>query len=273
MLEKEEYNLISRSASEQWIKQLKKLMDVRKHYEKSDEEYPKLNTYEIINAGTTVNMAECILNVPQRELGYKFMAQEALNILIGHNQVNAIKNFSPTITNYSDDGYFFNGHYGPMIIDQYTYIVDKLVEDNNTRQAVATIWRPNPRNSKDIPCTVSVQFLIRGNRLHCVDTMRSSDIWLGWPYDIFNFTMMTAYVSCLFGLRTGDRLQLGNLFLNAGSQHLYLRDVEKANKVLDKYLHFKVPPLQKIKIEDWTYPAEILNWLYEKAQTGDFSES
>lgn len=277
MLEKEmAYTLIGNTATDEWTKQLKKLMQVREVYK--DEEFKTkddaVNTYEIINSGTTIDMSQCILNVPSRELGYKFMAKEALNIIVGFNQVGAIRKFSPTIENYSDDGYFFNGHYGPMLIDQYTYIVDKLIEHDNTRQAVATIWRPNPRDSKDIPCTVSVQFIIRGGRLHCIDTMRSSDIWLGWPYDIFNFTMVTAYISCLYGLRTGERLRLGNLFLNAGSQHLYLKDVANAEKCLEEIdKGVTGPEMQEIKIEDFEYPFEIIDWLNEKALSGDFSAS
>ena len=131
-----------------------------------------------------------------------------------------ISKYSKLITTFSDDGYFFNGAYGPMLIDQFTYIVDELIKDKNTRQAVATIWRRNPRPSKDNPCTISVQFMIRAKKLHCIDTMRSSDAWLGWPFDIFNISMCAAFISLLFKLRTNYALLLGNIYLNAASQHL-----------------------------------------------------
>jgi thymidylate synthase len=43
-----------------------------------------------------------------------------------------------------------------MIKQQLDYVVEALVKDNDSRQAVLTIWRPSPAPSKDIPCTVSI---------------------------------------------------------------------------------------------------------------------
>ena len=56
---------------------------------------------------------------------------------------------------------------------------------------IINIWRENPRSSKDIPCTLSLQFFLREASdqlwLHTIATMRSNDAWLGVPYDTFNF--------------------------------------------------------------------------------------
>ena len=56
-----------------------------------------------------------------------------------------------------------------------------------------------------------------------IATMRSSDTWLGWPYDVFNQSMTAAWIA----LETDKNLRLGKLVLNCGSQHLYKHDFDK----------------------------------------------
>lgn len=212
--------------NEEWLKTVNKIL-------KEGETYnPRgLKTKEILNNHTCINMNYPILTLKDRKLGYKFMFREAWWILSGHNDVASIKDFSKNISNFSNDKHFFDGAYGPRVVEQLRYIVDTLYKDNDTRQAVLTIWKQNPRESKDIPCTISIQWFIRNNTIYCVDTMRSSDIWLGWPYDVFNFTMLTGYIMLLLRDRGLNNLKLGNLYLNAGSQHLYEPNFEAAKKI------------------------------------------
>jgi len=179
---------------------------------------------EMLGNQTVVDMHYPVLTNNGRKLGYRFMAAEAEWILLGDNRVDTIAPYSKAISSFSDDGKTFFGSYGVKISAQLPFVLQKLCEDHDTRQAVINIWRESPPHSKDIPCTLSLQFIYRAHQLNCVASMRSSDIWLGWPYDVFNFTMITAYV--LLSLRKmHDYFQygdIGRLFLTAGSQHLYL---------------------------------------------------
>tara|TARA_R100000234_G_scaffold46829_1_gene28000 strand:- start:20606 stop:21418 length:813 start_codon:yes stop_codon:yes gene_type:complete len=233
-----------------------------------------LESKELMAHQSIVNMEDPIISIAQRELGYKFMAQEALNILTGQNTVHMIKDKSERISQFSDDGYFFNGHYGPKFVDQITYIVDALVEDMHTRQAVMSIWRPNPRPSKDIPCTISLQFLVRANRIYCFLNMRSSDIWLGYPYDIFNMSCAAVFVSLLYGLRTGNKFRLGQLVFNTSNLHLYNTDLVKAQELCE----LKLPENDDLEtkgvldIDKWNHPLEFINWLWGKAKDGNFND-
>lgn len=189
---------------------------------------------EILNSTISCDMNYPILTIPERKLGYRFMVRESWWIMDGRNTVDTITDYSKAISTFSNDGFHFDGAYGPRVIDQIRYTVDMLEKDRDTRQAVLTIWRPNPRDSKDIPCTVSIQWLIRDNTIYCIDNMRSSDIWLGVPYDVFNFTMLTGYIMLLLRERGIDNLKLGKIYLNAGSQHLYENNWEKAEKLLNE---------------------------------------
>ena len=212
---------------------------------------------ELIGYQTSIPMEWPVLTVKERKLGYKFMAAEAAWILSGDNRVNSIAPYSKAISNFSDDGYFFNGAYGPMIRDQMHSVIAALNDDPDTRQAVLTIWRPNSAKSKDIPCTVSVQFLIRDGLLHVVDTMRSSDLWLGWPYDVFNFSMLARYVIC----HLKHKPELGSLILQAGSMHLY----EEQWTLAELIVRGQCEILEIPTIPWFQHGDDLIEWLWEKA--------
>ena len=212
---------------------------------------------ELLGYQTRIDMNLPCVTIPNRKLGYKFMAAEAAWILSGDNRVETIAPYSKAIANFSDDGYFFHGAYGPMIRDQLHFVADALNQDKDSRQAVLTIWRPNPRPSKDIPCTVSIQFLIRDDKLHVIDTMRSSDLWLGWPYDVFNFSMLARYLLCLLDYD----IELGELVLQAGSMHLYEEQWTDA----DLLVRSQVGLAQHRVIPWFDNPTYLVDWLWEKA--------
>ncbi|MFN9301362.1 MAG: thymidylate synthase [Candidatus Kapaibacterium sp.] len=194
--------------------------------------------YELRGYQTKIDMRFPVVSVKYRKMGYKFMTAEAAWILSGDNRLENIKKYSPFIWEFSDDGHYYSGAYGPMIVDQLTYVVDMLEQDPDTRQAVLTIWRPNPRPSRDIPCTVSLQWFIRDGKLHCHDTMRSSDCWLGWVYDVFNMTMITGMILLLLRERKRKSavayapLELGDLVLTAGSAHIYDKNYNEVHQLL-----------------------------------------
>ena len=178
-------------------------------------------------------MSSPIVTIPERELGYKFMFAEAHWILSGDNRVSTIKPYSNVIKRFSDDGVFYFGAYGPKVVDQLPYICKALNDDIDTRQACINIWREKPPVSKDVPCTLSLQFLVRRGTLYVIANMRSNDVWLGWPYDNFNFSMIGLSVCLLMKEIHGKDLKLGMLTNNAGSRHLYKENFEKAFKVVD----------------------------------------
>ncbi len=181
-------------------------------------------TYEL-PVGTTLKLTHPEFNVitsKERKLNYAFMAAEFLWMFLGQNDKKSIGYYNPHLHYFSDNGITFNGAYGPKIVEQLGWCVQKLREDPNTRQAVLTIWRERPGISKDVPCTCLFQFFNRDGRLHLVTYMRSNDVWLGFPYDLFNFTTLQNYVASALGL------ELGNYTHHVGSLHLYEKNLGSA---------------------------------------------
>lgn len=170
-----------------------------------------------------------VIGLKQRQLNYQFMVAEAAWIMMGRCDTAMLDHYCNEITRFSDDGLIFFGAYGPHIGRQLDYVVKTLEKDRDSRQAVMTIWQQNPQPSKDIPCTVSMQAVIRDEKLSLLVTMRSSDAWLGIPYDVFNFSLI---LNALAGeLKVG----MGELHIFIGSSHLYERNRQAAMAVLAAY--------------------------------------
>lgn len=200
------------------------------HFE--HESAPRGMNVREIKAGQYKVLMPAYLDLVDRKVNANFMFAEAAWIVSGHNQLWELTDTMKAYANFSDDGVFLRGAYGPKVVDQLGYIVDSIESDLDTRQAVINIWRERPSKSKDIPCTLSMQFLVREGYLHMLTTMRSHDIVLGFTYDVFTFSMVAKAVQLLLKDR-GIDVMLGDLVVTAGSLHLYENYYEKVEAWLD----------------------------------------
>lgn len=119
--------------------------------------------------------------------------------------------------------------YGPRLkgtgefgydIDQINRVIEKLRKKPDTRRAAITLLESSDLepSQKEAPCTISLQFIRRRERLHLVAMMRSNDAYLGFPHDVFCFTMIQELVARSLGIRVGDYHHF------ATSLHLYEND-------------------------------------------------
>lgn len=223
-------------------------------------------TKELPQRTVEVDMRRPVLRVEARKLSYQFMAAEAYWILSGNDNVASIAPYSKTIADFSDNGINFFGAYGPKITDQLPYVIRKLNEDPMTRQAGLTIWRENPPETRDVPCTIAIFFSIRDGKLNCHVFMRSSDLWLGLPYDVFNFSMLSHLVCCRLNASrlSSDHISPGTLYLTAASSHLYQTNWEAALECLiGRYPHDQGVTPQRM----WYNETTLMEWLKELRDT------
>lgn len=224
--------IVAQPATEAWTELLERIVKNGQTVDVQGNGLSGDATMEILGCQTVVDMYNPVVSVAQRKLGAAFLLGEAHWILSGRNDVEYMAPLSRHISQFSDDGVYFQGAYGPQIVQQLPFILEAFGRDLHTRQAVISIWKPSPRPSKDIPCTLNVQFVVRGNLLHCLLNMRSSDVWMGVPYDWFNFSCLTAYLILLLKQKYGYYLEPGFLFFNAGSQHLYMKDFNAIQNIV-----------------------------------------
>ena len=164
-----------------------------------------------------------------RDLGYRAMVAEWLWIASGTDKLASLLQYNKNYAKYSDDGVTLYGAYGPRIRKVWDDVIRLIRNDRDTRQAVISIWAPETRrDTKDTPCTETLQFLIRENRLHLTVNMRSSDAWLGLPNDFYVFSQLQNEMAAEV-----DE-DLGSLTMNLGSSHLYAENFKKAELAVDQ---------------------------------------
>lgn len=152
---------------------------------------------------------------------------ELLWYLSGSNYLEPIGYYIRDYAAASDDKLTLNGAYGPRIFSppqdhpssQWSRAIERLRSEKNqgTRNAVLQIATPSDflKDTKDRPCTCSIQFVVRRKTLHMMVHMRSNDVYLGLPHDIFAFTMLQEIAARQIGVG------LGSYFHSVGSMHLY----------------------------------------------------
>ncbi len=196
-----------------------------------------LNTLEIAPISITIlDPLDRVFFDINRNLNIAFSLAEWLWIIGGRNDLAMLEFYNSNMKKYSDDGVSLHGAYGkrirmkePNSVDQLAEILDKLRSDKFSRQAVITIFDPSVdyQPTKDVPCTVTFQFILRNDLLRMITFMRSNDVYFGFPNDIFNFTFIQEVIANSLGVGVGTYTH------NVGSFHLYETEFEKAKYVIE----------------------------------------
>lgn len=189
---------------------------------------------EVLNAITVIkDPTRCIMQNKVRDMSIRYAIGEMLWYAAGTNKLKEIQKYTSQWDRMSDDGETVNSNYGFCMMNKFgfnqiDYVINLLKGHKESRQAVIHIKEPSDYSSKDVNCTVCLQFLIRNNKLYLTTYMRSNDLWLGFPFDVFQFTALQVYVSMMLGVELGSYTHI------AGSLHLYERDLKKMNKNIEK---------------------------------------
>jgi thymidylate synthase len=168
---------------------------------------------------------------------------EFLWYLSGSNATDQIAHYIPKYWDYDEDGLVFGG-YGPRLrgpTDQLVRVIDLLRARPSTRRAVIQIFEAQDlvQHHEDVPCTCTLQFLSREGHLDLIVYMRSNDVFIGLPHDVFCFTMIQELVARSVGVDVGQYIHI------VGSLHLYDDKAEDANAFLAEGYHATkaMPPM------------------------------
>lgn len=185
---------------------------------------------------------------------------ELLWYLSRDNKLDFISHYIKEYEKESEDGETVLGGYGPRLFgqrghDQVRNVVDQLRARRSSRRAVIQILNAEDvaRRPKEIPCTCTLQFMIRNDRLHMISTLRSNDAYLGLPHDVFCFTMLQEIVARDLGVELGIYQQF------VGSLHLYDRDIEGANQFMGEDLQSTVEMPEMPKGNPWPSIQRVLS--------------
>jgi thymidylate synthase len=191
-------------------------------------------TSEIIGASLLLKNPLARLSLSETRGKLFSVLGEFLWYLSKGNDLKFVKYYIPTYEKFNkpnQDG-MIDGGYGPKLFslhgqyDQVKNVIDLLRKNPFSRRAVIQIFDgADLVKYPEVPCTCTLQFFSRSEKLHMVTYMRSNDAYFGLPHDIFAFTMLQEIIA-----RSLD-LDLGHYYHNVGSLHLY----ESKKTEVEKY--------------------------------------
>ena len=113
--------------------------------------------------------------------------------------------------------------------DQLSQLVEQLRKDPDSRRHLVSAWNvADIEKMKLPPCHYAFQFYVVENRLSCLFNMRSVDIFLGLPFNIASYALLTYMVA------QQCELEAGELIFSGGDTHLYLNHLEQARLQLSR---------------------------------------
>lgn len=189
-------------------------------------------------SGVLTDITRNFLMNTRRRLSPMYACAELVWYLSGEQTIDRIKAYAPQYVKFADEHGVAYGAYGHRLksnipgLHQLWLLLRVLREQSKTRQAVITMWKPADLHvilydtPADVPCTLTWQFLVRDGRLHMVCSMRSNDVWLGMPYDIFVNTSIQSVIADTLGIEYGTYTH------HVGSLHLYEKNATVATEAM-----------------------------------------
>ncbi len=146
------------------------------------------------------------------------------------------------------------------VIDQIQWVLDEIRTNPNSRRLIVSAWNPADVNDMALPpCHCLFQFNVMGGRLNCQLYQRSADVFLGVPFNIASYALLTHMMARATGLRPGEFVH------TFGDTHLYLNHLEQAQLQLTR----EPRPLPTL----WMNPekTDLFGWTYEDFRIDNYN--
>ena len=182
------------------------------------------------------DLAEGFPLVTTKKLHLRSIVHELLWFLQGATNVAYLRQHKVTIWDEWADA---NGELGPVYgkqwrswegadgrtIDQIAWVVDEIRRNPDSRRLVVSAWNVGDLPKMALaPCHALFQFYVAEGRLSCQLYQRSADVFLGVPFNIASYALLTHLVAQVTGLRPGEFVH------TLGDAHLYVNHVEQARE-------------------------------------------
>ena len=232
-------------------------------------------TLSIFGHQMRFDLSEGLPLVTTKKLHLRSIIHELLWFIRGDTNVRSLNDVGVSIW---DEWAAEDGSLGPLygaqwrswptadgrVIDQLTEVVEQLKQKPNSRRHVVSAWNPADLPDESIspqdnvaqgrmalaPCHCLFQFYVADGRLSCQLYQRSADCFLGVPFNIASYAMLTYMVAQVVGLKPGDYVH------TFGDAHIYLNHIDQVKEQLSR----EPRPLPKLelnpdrkRLEDYVY--------------------
>jgi thymidylate synthase len=186
------------------------------------------------------NLADGFPLVTTKKIHTRSIFHELLWFLRGETNISYLKENGVSIWDeWADE----NGELGPVYgsqwrswkttdgqcVDQITKLIDGINNNPNSRRHIVSAWNVGEIDQMALPpCHTMFQFYVADNKLSCQLYQRSADIFLGVPFNIASYALLTMMIA-----QTAN-LELGDFVHTFGDAHLYSNHIEQTNEQLSR---------------------------------------
>lgn len=196
--------------------------------------------------------------VTTKKIHLPSVIHELLWFLKGDTNIKYLQDHNVKIWNeWADE----NGNLGPVYgkqwrdfggVDQISWLINELKTNPDSRRLIVSAWNPPELNQMALqPCHVLIQFCVSNNKLSCQLYQRSADAFLGVPFNIVSYALLTEMLAqqCDF--------EIGEFIWTGGDCHIYSNHLEQVNLQLSRQ-PFDLPKLKLKK-----RPESIFDYRFE----------
>ena len=207
-------------------------------------------TLSVFGYQTRFSLSENFPLLTTKKVHLRSIIHELLWFLSGDTNIRYLKNNSVKIW---DDWADENGELGPVYgyqwrswptaagenVDQISRVVQQIQTNPDSRRLIVSAWNvADIEKMKLPPCHVLFQFYVHQGQLSCQLYQRSADVFLGVPFNIASYSLLTMMIAKICGLKPAE------LIHTFGDVHLYLNHLEQAQLQLER----KPKPLPLMKL-------------------------
>jgi len=197
-------------------------------------------TLSIFGHQMRFNLAAGFPMLTTKKLPLKSIVHELLWFLAGDTNIKYLRDNGVSIWDEWADA---NGDLGPVYgsqwrswpardgrsIDQISDVIDMIRRNPDSRRLIVSAWNPADVDKMALPpCHCLFQFYVAGGKLSCQLYQRSADVFLGVPFNIASYALLTMMVAQVTGLKPGDFVH------SLGDTHLYSNHLEQARLQLTR---------------------------------------
>jgi len=217
------------------------------------------------------NLSDGFPAITTKKLHFRSIIGELLWFLKGDTNIHSLHENGVSIWDeWADE----NGNLGPIYgyqwrswptadgrhVDQITRVLDQIKSNPDSRRLMVSAWNVGEIEKMALPpCHTMFQFYVADGRLSCQLYQRSADIFLGVPFNIASYSLLTLMVAQVVGLKPGDFVH------TLGDAHLYLNHLEQAELQLTR----QPRPLPRMKINPGV--ASLFDFKYEDFELVDYN--
>lgn len=220
------------------------------------------------------NLAEGFPLLTTKKVHFKSVVHELIWLLSGSTNISYLQKHNVKIWDgWADD----NGEVGPMYgkqwrnfngEDQIINLIDQLLVNPDSRRLLVSAWSPGELPLENLspqdnvsngfmalaPCHYSFQCYVADGKLSMIVNQRSADMFLGVPFNIASYALLTHM------LAQECELEVGELIWRGGDCHIYLNHIDQVNKQIGRHTRGEIYDLPSIEldkdimdIDDFTY--------------------